>query len=89
MMLITGKDQVLELRDQQSSCFGGYLDGTALLFYLHPGQMQGSWVAPACHRSRSISDAADDLSFLRGLPASARGNRTSAFRSLTSNASGF
>ena len=71
------KDQLLELRDQQSSCFGGYREGTALLFYLHPGRKQGSWVAPACHRSRSMSDAADDLKFLRGLPASARGNRVS------------
>jgi len=71
------KDQVLELRDQQSSCFGGFREGAALLFYLHAGRKQGSWVAPACYRSRSISDAADDLSFLRGLPDSARGNRVS------------
>jgi Carboxypeptidase regulatory-like domain len=47
------------------------------LLYLHPARKQGSWVAPACHRSRSIRDAADDLKFLRGLPASARGNRVS------------
>lgn len=71
------KDQVLELRDQQSSCFGGFREGTALLFYLYRGQKQGTWVAPTCHRSRSISDAGDDLKFLRGLPAAARGNRVS------------
>jgi hypothetical protein len=71
------KDQMLELRDRFSSCFGGFREGTALLFYLHPGKTQGTWVAPACYRSRSISDAADDLKFLRELPASARGNRVS------------
>ncbi|MDP8983359.1 MAG: carboxypeptidase-like regulatory domain-containing protein [Acidobacteriota bacterium] len=71
------KDQVLELRDQFSSCFGGFREGTALLFYLYPGQKKDTWVAPACHRSRSINDAADDLKFLYGLPASARGNRVS------------
>src|SRR5436190_23655169 len=36
------KDQVLELRDQFSSCFGGFREGTELLFYLHPGQKQGT-----------------------------------------------
>jgi len=71
------KDQVFELRDRQSSCFGGFREGTALLFYLYPGQKQGTWMAPACSRSGSISAAADDLKFLRGLPASARGNRVS------------
>jgi len=70
-------DQVLELRDQFSSCFGGFREGSALLLYLHPGQKQGTWAVWACHRSRPISDAADDLKFLRGLPASARGNRVS------------
>jgi hypothetical protein len=68
---------VLELRDQFSSCFGGFREGAALLFYLHPGQKEGTWVAPACHRSQAMNDAADDLKFLRGLPASARGNRVS------------
>ena len=71
------KDQVLELRDQFSSCFGGFREGTELLFYLHPGQKQGTWVAPACHRSRSLSAAADDLLFLRALPRSATTNRLS------------
>ena len=69
--------QVLELRDRFSSCFGGFREGITMLFYLHPGQRQGTWVAPACYRSRSMDAAADDLSFLRGLPASARGNRVS------------
>jgi hypothetical protein len=32
------KDQVFELRDQFSSCFGGFREGSALLFYLQPGQ---------------------------------------------------
>src|SRR5690348_7059121 len=44
------KDQVFELRDQFSSCFGGFREGTTLLFYLHPGEKQGTWVAPACYR---------------------------------------
>jgi protocatechuate 3,4-dioxygenase beta subunit len=71
------RDQVFELRDQFSSCFAGYRVGTVLLFYLHPAGEQGTWIAPACHRSRSVIDAADDLKFLRGLPDSARSNRVS------------
>lgn len=71
------KDQVLELRDQFSSCFAGFLNRTTILFYLHPGEKAGTWVAPPCHRSRSLDEAADDLKFLRGLPASAQGNRVS------------
>jgi hypothetical protein len=70
-------DQVLELRDQFSSCFGGFHEGTTLLFYLHAGRKQGTWGVPACYRPGPIVDAADDLRFLRGLPASARGNRVS------------
>lgn len=70
-------DQVFELRDQFSSCFGGYRAGTILLFYLHPGEEQGTWIAPGCHRTRFVTEAADDLGFLRGLPDSARGNRLS------------
>jgi hypothetical protein len=38
------KDQVLELRDHQSSCFGGFREGTALLFYLHPDVV---WTHPS------------------------------------------
>jgi len=71
------KGQVLELRGKLSGCFAGFREGSALLFYLYPGQKQGTWVAPVCYRSSAISDAADDLKFLRGLPGSARGNRVS------------
>lgn len=71
------KGDVLELRDQFSSCFGGYSEGVAVLFYLHRGEKEGTWIAPACHRSKSLRTAADDLKFLRGLPDSARGNRVS------------
>jgi protocatechuate 3,4-dioxygenase beta subunit len=71
------KDQVLELRDRFSSCFSGFHEGTELLFYLHPGEKPGTWIAPACHRSRSIEHAVDDFRFLRALPASALGNRVS------------
>jgi protocatechuate 3,4-dioxygenase beta subunit len=71
------QDEVFELRDQFSSCFGGYREGAVLLFYLQPGKKQGTWVAPACGRSRSATQAADDLRFLRGLPNSAQGNRIS------------
>jgi hypothetical protein len=71
------KDQVLELRGELSSCFGGYTEGATLLLYLFPGAKHGTWVAPACHRSRTLDRAADDLQFLHGLPDSARGNRVS------------
>jgi hypothetical protein len=48
------KDQVLELRDQQSSCFGGFREGTELLFYLHRGQKQAlGWHPPAIALARS------------------------------------
>ena len=55
------KDQVFELRGQQSSCYGGFRDGDALLFYLYPGAKEGTWTVRACHRSQSIGGAADDL----------------------------
>lgn len=71
------KDQVLELRTTFSSCSGGFRDNGQLLFYLHPGKQAGTWVAYACHRTRALSGAADDLRFLRELPGSARGNRVS------------
>lgn len=71
------KDQVLELANQLGGCFGGFRDGSSILFYLLPSEKPGAYVAPACHRSRLMSVAADDLKFLRGLPTSAHGNRVS------------
>ena len=41
------------------------------------GLEPGFWVAPGCHRSRSLATAADDLLFLRALPKSATTNRGS------------
>jgi len=82
------KDQVLELRDQLNSCSGGFLEGMELLFYLHHGHKLGTWGAPVCHRTRRIIDAVDDLRFLRGLPASARGNRVSGIVNLSDEGAG-
>ena len=70
------KDQVLELRGQGSSCFGGVREGTALLFYLYPGQKPGTWVAPVCHRSSAHYGAAR-TSPHRHATASARLHRQS------------
>lgn len=71
------KDQVFQLRDQFSSCFGGFREGAIALFYLYRGNDSSTWRVPYCYRPMNIEGAADDLSFLRGLPDSARGNRVS------------
>ncbi|MGJ5817658.1 MSCRAMM family protein [Paludibaculum fermentans] len=71
------RDQVLELWGEISSCFGGFDKGSSLLFYLHPSGKPGKWMTPACHRTGDLRSAAHDLKFLRGLPASAHGNRVS------------
>ena len=52
---------------------------------LHPTTAEGVWEAPGCHRSRSMAQAADDLLFLRALPASERGNRLSGTVELYEN----
>lgn len=70
------QDQVFELHTR-GGCSGSFLQGSELLLYLFPDEKPGVWMARACHRSRVSSEAADDLTFLRELPGSARGNRVS------------
>lgn len=64
------------LKQAGNDCAPKFEAGSEVLLYLSPLQ-PGFWVAPGCHRSRSVSDAADDLLFLRALPKSASGNRLS------------
>src|SRR5580704_11377746 len=64
------------LKQEGNDCAPKFKAGSEVLLYLSPLQ-PGFWVAPGCHRSRSLSEAADDLLFLRALPKPALGNRLS------------
>jgi hypothetical protein len=64
------------LKQEGNDCAPKFKAGSEVLLYLSPLQ-PGFWVAPGCHRSRSLSEAADDLLFLHALPKSALGNRLS------------
>ncbi|MBS1858682.1 MAG: carboxypeptidase regulatory-like domain-containing protein [Acidobacteria bacterium] len=69
--------QEIALRQPLNSCSPDYKVGDRVLFYLHPGDEKGTWVAPGCHRSRDAADAADDFLFLRALPGSLKATRIS------------
>jgi hypothetical protein len=68
--------QQIVLKQAGNDCAPKFNAGSEVLLYLSPLQ-PGFWIAPACHRSRSLADAADDLLFLRALPKSASANRLS------------
>jgi protocatechuate 3,4-dioxygenase beta subunit len=68
--------QTIELHQGADDCSAKFRTGQRAVFYLYKGT-QG-WDVPPC--SRSLGSAAargDDLLFLRGLPASAKGTRLS------------
>lgn len=71
------KDEILVLHERFSSCFAAFPENVPYLFYLFPGEKAGTWHMAGCRRSRALADAVEDLKFLRGLPASARGNTVS------------
>jgi hypothetical protein len=79
--------QQIVLKQAGNDCAPKFKAGSEVLFYLSPLQ-PGFWVAPGCHRSRSLSDAADDLLFLRALPKSALANRLSGEVDLYENSPG-
>jgi len=64
------------LKQAGNDCAPKFKAGSDVLMYLSPLE-PGFWVAPGCHRSRDLSQAADDLLFLRALPKSASTNRLS------------
>ncbi len=70
-------DQRFAISNSLGSCSHTYKRGERILFYLQPSQEPGEWVARGCHRTRIADSSADDLLFLRRLPASAEGNRLS------------
>ena len=68
--------QQIVLKQAGNDCAPKFDAGSEVLLYLSPLK-PGFWVAPGCHRSRYLSEAADDLLFLRALPKSALANRLS------------
>jgi len=64
------------LKQAGNDCAPKFKAGSDVLLYLSRLE-PGFWVAPGCHRSRALSEAADDLLFLRALPKSASTNRLS------------
>lgn len=69
--------QIVRLKQGADNCSPKFKEGERIVAYLHPTVETGIWNAPGCHRTRRLSDAADDLLFLRALPGSARQNRLS------------
>lgn len=72
---VSVREQIV-LKQAGNDCAPKFDAGSEVLFYLSKLE-PGFWVAPGCHRSRSLADAADDLLFLRALPKSALTNRLS------------
>jgi len=64
-------------RAGSSSCDMVYKEGQRWLFYAYYDKKSQAWRIGACGRSASIENAADDLLYLQGLPASAQKTRLS------------
>jgi hypothetical protein len=71
------KDQTFELKQGNNDCAPKFKTGERVVFYLDRREKSGVWVAPGCGRTRTLESAADDLLFLRKLPASAKRSRLS------------
>jgi hypothetical protein len=69
------RGQAFILIQDASDCAPKFKTGQRVLLYLYPAFVPNLWTAPGCSRPMPVEDAADDLLFLRGLPASARKNR--------------
>lgn len=70
------RGQQFLLSQMMNSCSPHLKLGDTWLFYLAPAGNE-AWRVPACDRSTPVEHAAEDLSFLRGLPDSAKVNRLS------------
>jgi len=58
------------LAREDNSCSGKFEIGARLLLYAHFNKELGMWEIPPCNRNVFVSDAAEDLLFLEGLPKS-------------------
>jgi hypothetical protein len=67
----------LIFRSFGSSCDVQYQEGQRWLVYANYNKEEKAWVIGACGRSTRLEFAADDLLYLRGLPASAQKTRLS------------
>lgn len=69
------KEPQLIFRSDGSSCDAHYVEGQRRLFYAWYNKEHKAWSIGACGRSSLLQNAADDLLYLRGLPASAQKTR--------------
>lgn len=69
------KTPQLIFRSYGSSCDVHYVEGQRRLFYAAHDKQENSWSIGFCGRSSLLQYAADDLLYLRGLPASAQKTR--------------
>ena len=69
------KTPQLIFRSYGSSCDVQYEEGQRRLFYARYNKDDKAWVIGGCDRSTLLQHAADDLLYLRGLPASAQKTR--------------
>ncbi|MBM3783032.1 MAG: hypothetical protein FJW30_01665 [Acidobacteria bacterium] len=78
----TKAGEIYEIGQGGTSCDWNTRAGQKVLFYLIETE-EGGLRMPRCHRSTEVSDATDDLAFLRALPHSASRTRISGlvFRS--------
>lgn len=73
----SSRGQKFALKQPWFNCNHKFISGDRYLFYLHKHASPYMWTVRGCHRTRRVEDAHDDFLFLRGLPATARGNRLS------------
>jgi len=71
------KEPELTFRSYGTSCDVTYKEGQRRLFYASYNKEDKAWSIHVCGRSTLVEYAADDLSFLRGLPGSAQRTRIS------------
>jgi hypothetical protein len=71
------KESEMIFRSYGSSCDAVYKEGQRRLFYAYFNKDDKAWQIHGCDRSTSIEWAADDLLYLRNLPASAQKTRIS------------
>lgn len=69
------KEPQFIFRSYGTSCDARYEEGQRRLFYATYNKEDKSWSIGACGRSATLQYAADDLLYLRGLPASAEKSR--------------
>lgn len=79
------KNQIFALLQPANDCDPQFKKGERVLLYLHRSPKPSFWEARGCGRVRLVEDGADDLLFLRALPASARRNRLAGEVSLYEN----